>query len=1000
MLSKSYWWKSTLVAAFAAAAWGGTFGTVVSIGGQASGVALDEPRGVLYISNFTANQIDVMSLSNNAIQTSISVAAQPSSLALSPDDHFLVVTHFGNAAPPASSTNAVTVIDLTTSGKQTFALGSPPLGVAFGIDGLALVVTTTNFLLLDPVSGTTQELATIAGVVAKTLPQPPASFPPNIVAATVGASADGTVIYGFSDTLLFRYDVATQTLTSGLYTSTPTLGPRAISVSQDGSYFTAGWTLKDTTFYNISQFANISGALNVGTSAIDSVHNVIYAQMPPPGTLPAPTLQIVASDNLAVTNTINLPENFGGASVLSSDGSVLYGVSDSGVMVLPVGALNQAPQVVATQQDMVFRGNFCDRNVATQSLTIVDPSGGNTAFSISSNITGLNVSPATGVTPATITVTVDPNVFQSQQGTVTAYLQIQSAQAVNVPPQVRVLINSRQPDQRGSFVDIPGTLVDLLADPNINRNQYFVLRQDMNQVLVFNSKNNTQIATLRTGNTPKGMAVTFDQHYLLVGCDNSQYLYVFDLDTLQAVTPVKMFNGDYVQSVASSSNAILAVTRDAGGGTPNVHSISLITNTSTQLPSLGVYTNAVALNSVLTASTNGSSILLAGSDGSVMLYDAVSDSFTVSRKDFTALSGAYAASNFNFYVVGNNLLDSSGAPITQFESGTGAASGFAFVDPAAFRTTAAAATAGAQSTAPGIIERLDLTNPSNTASLATPIVEAPLLGSTNAAFTRTLAPLADQSAIINLTVSGVTILPPDYDAAVAPPQINTVVNAADLSSNIAPGGLITLFGTQLSPVNLASAEMPLPTALANSCLTVNGQPMPILFVSPTQVNAQMPFEAVGNETLILQTPGGNSDNYNLVVQPNAPSIFRVPAPNNTTVPTIIRNDDGELVTDSHPIHRKGNEALVIYTTGLGATSPAVPSGMPAPKNPLAVALTAPTVTLGGVSLPVLYYGLAPGEVGVYQINVSVPGSVPAGLDDALIITQGSSSTSVSVRVVD
>jgi len=162
----------------------------------------------------------------------------------------------------------------------------------------------------------------------------------------------------------------------------------------------------------------------------------------------------------------------------------------------------------------------------------------------------------------------------------------------------------------------------------------------------------------------------------------------------------------------------------------------------------------------------------------------------------------------------------------------------------------------------------------------------------------------------------------------------------------------------------------------------------------------MPFEAVGDVTLILQTPGGNSDNYNLVVQANAPSIFRVPAPNNTTVPTIIRNDDGGLVTASHPIHRNANEALVIYTTGLGATSPAVPDGMPGPNSPFAVAITAPTVTLGGVSLPVLYYGLAPGEVGVYQINVSVPGSVPVGLDEPFVITQGSSSTSVGVRVVD
>jgi DNA-binding beta-propeller fold protein YncE len=100
---KSYWWKTVLAASFAAAAaWGGTFGTVVSIGGEASDLALDETRGVLYIANFTGNQIDVMSLATNTIQTSINVAAQPSSIALSPDDRFLVATNFGNTAAPGS----------------------------------------------------------------------------------------------------------------------------------------------------------------------------------------------------------------------------------------------------------------------------------------------------------------------------------------------------------------------------------------------------------------------------------------------------------------------------------------------------------------------------------------------------------------------------------------------------------------------------------------------------------------------------------------------------------------------------------------------------------------------------------------------------------------------------------------------------------------------------------------------------------------------------------
>src|SRR5665213_2894144 len=168
VMLKSYCWKTVLAASLAVAAWGGTFGTVVSIGGEASDLALDPTRGVLYIANFTANRIDVMSLQSNTIQTSINVGAQPSSIALSPDGHQIVATDFGNAAAPGSPSNALTVIDLTNQGTQTFSLGNPPIGVAFGADGLALVVTTTDFLLFDPSTGSTTELSTLANVVAHT----------------------------------------------------------------------------------------------------------------------------------------------------------------------------------------------------------------------------------------------------------------------------------------------------------------------------------------------------------------------------------------------------------------------------------------------------------------------------------------------------------------------------------------------------------------------------------------------------------------------------------------------------------------------------------------------------------------------------------------------------------------------------------------------------------------------------------------------------------------
>src|SRR5438477_7112568 len=118
----------------------GTFGRVVPIGGSASDIALDEARGVMYIANFTANRIEVMSLTSNTIQTSINVASQPGSVSLSPDGRYLIVAHFGNNVAPASPTNSLTLIDLTAgNAKQTFALGNPPLGAAFGADGRALV---------------------------------------------------------------------------------------------------------------------------------------------------------------------------------------------------------------------------------------------------------------------------------------------------------------------------------------------------------------------------------------------------------------------------------------------------------------------------------------------------------------------------------------------------------------------------------------------------------------------------------------------------------------------------------------------------------------------------------------------------------------------------------------------------------------------------------------------------------------------------------------------
>ncbi len=984
-----------LALAAAAAAWGGTFGTAVAIGGHAADLALDEGRGVVYVANFTASRVDVMSTADYSIRTSYNVAPQPNAVAVSPDGQFLVVTHYGSWQPPNTNKSALTVINLNDGTRQTFALGFPPLGAAFGADGLALIVTQHDLLLFDPVSGATQALSSAAELAAKALPVPAGNTPALIVQASIAASGDGMWIYGLCDfgqgVVRYRYDVRRRAVSAYAFMASPPMGPRVISPSRDGSYYAAGWALFTSDGDLISQFhSNVSGLLNVGTHAIDQDSGTIYAQVPEPGAT-EPLLMVADADNLNVRETLRLPENFAGKSVLNAAADTMYGVSDSGILVLPVGNLRRAHRIAAASEDLIFRGNFCERRTMTQDLTILDPGGGNTDFTLSVSGPGVTVSPVSGVTPATVKVRVDPTALGGQTGTAVGSITIKSAMAVNVPDPVRILINGRNPDQRGTTINVPGKLVDLLADPV--RDRFYVLRQDRHQVLVFDGSSYQQIATLRTSNTPMQMAITFDRKYLLIGHDNSQLLYMYDLDTLERMPPILAPFGHYPRSVAASGAAILVSSRKADGSAV-IERVDLLTRRATTLSSLGVFENKAHLGTVLTASPNGASILAVMPDGNIMLYSANSDTFVASRKDSAKLSGAYAASSYDLFLVDNKLLNASLVPVRTLESASGTSSGFVFVDDAAIRSTSPG------SAAPGVLQRVHLA--SGAGVRPTRMVEAPLVyvacNNQPDGFVRTLAVMYNRNSLVSLTTSGITVLPWTYDAATAPPRIERVVNAADQTNPVAPGGLISVYGSNFSPVNMASREMPLPTALGESCLTVNGVAVPMLFVSANQINAQLPFFVDGNAAMVLRTPGGVSDNYNITILPAAPSVFRTgSAGPETGIATVLRAKNGELVTGSNPIHP--DDLITIFATGLGKTDPEIEAGVPAPSAPLAAALIQPRVTLGGVNLDVVYAGLAPGQVGVYQINALVPAAVPEGMEIPLTVTQGGSSTTLAVRVV-
>lgn len=1032
------------LASVAAPAHAASFGTVVPIAGQASDIALDETRSVLYIANFTASTIEVMSTANNAINSSMNVAAQPGALALSHvggnSDQYLLVAHYGQWGTTDPTKNIVTLIDLNTTTRQTFVTGDPPLGVAFlKNDTLkhdqALIVTSTSLLLMDPVTGVMRVVGTLAALASQTLPAPQATFPAEIVQTACAASADGYVAWcvgdaGTSPHVVIRYDQHNQTVSAMLVAATPALLPR-VSVNQDGTRAMIGYAMFAGTTQNgipqsgaiVAQYPDPIASPNVTGAAIDAANSIVYAQIPdatqpigPPyasassgsaSSTSLPGLYVMDLDNLTKRDRLGMPESIVGHAVVSGNGKTMYAVSDSGVMALPVGSLNQYPRLAASAEDVLIQTSFCNRNAITTTLVLTDPGGGNTDFNISVNQAGVTVSPTTGRTPAAVQIRVDPSAFQNQNGTTAVPLQILSSGAVNAPPTVRVLIANPNANQRGTVVDVPGRLSDMLADPA--RNRIYLLRQDLNQLLVYDGSSYSQIANLRTAATPTRMSFSIDHKRLVVGHDNAQVAYVYDLDALQQTATIPLPLGQYARSIAESNASTLAVVRlmtgpSASGGTSAcigcdtavgqaaIDRIDLGSFTAVTLPSLGVWVNLLpSEQSALASSGNGATILLAEPDGDIKLYSAAADSFVASRKDFTVLQGAIAASMYGSYVVGNNILNMSLTPVGAFSSSLGVSTGFAFVNQGGFRVT------GGGTANPGVIQ--NYATPGSTAVSSNPMVEAPLGPGPGLAFTRAVAPLASGTVVAALTLSGFTVLSWNYDAAVAPPTIGAVTNAADWTLPVAPGGLITIWGQQMSPVNMATKQIPLPTALGESCVLVNGAPIPLLFVSSQQVNAQLPFNVGGTATLAILTPGGVSDNYYFSVAQTAPSIFLSGSAGPLTgLATIVRYDNNQLVTATNPLH--AGDIVSIYLTGMGATTPAVDSGLPGPFNPLAWASIPPTLTLGGHQMAVSYAGLAPGNVGVYQINATAPAGVPQGLSIPLVIQQGGGATEVDVRVVN
>jgi uncharacterized protein (TIGR03437 family) len=244
-----------------------------------------------------------------------------------------------------------------------------------------------------------------------------------------------------------------------------------------------------------------------------------------------------------------------------------------------------------------------------------------------------------------------------------------------------------------------------------------------------------------------------------------------------------------------------------------------------------------------------------------------------------------------------------------------------------------------------------------------------------------------------------------FQSYTQPPLVGSgaIVNAASFAAQypLAPGSIITLFGSNLARDRAIASSLPLPASLAGSSLAFAGQSAPMLFASDGQVNAIVPYGLAVNapQALIVSRAEALSVPQSVILAAAAPGIFTVDSSGKGQGIIIGVDSSGNqaLADSSHPV--KAGQAIVIYCTGLGEVDPPVATGSPAPLAPLSTTIQQIDVTVSSIRTKVLFSGLTPGYPGLYQVNAIVPDGVTPGAQVPVTITAaGQQSNTVTIAV--
>ena len=225
---------------------------------------------------------------------------------------------------------------------------------------------------------------------------------------------------------------------------------------------------------------------------------------------------------------------------------------------------------------------------------------------------------------------------------------------------------------------------------------------------------------------------------------------------------------------------------------------------------------------------------------------------------------------------------------------------------------------------------------------------------------------------------------------------NGVVNGASFqNSPAAPGSYITIEGQNLAHVtaNYVTANLPLAIAATSVSFDVPSAgisvPGHLSYVSPTQINVQVPWEVQGNSQAQMKVITTNIASllYTLPLADYGPAAFEYTGTDGRLYAAAL-DANSRLITTANPAQR--GQYISLYANGLGPVTNQPASGATSPASPLAQAATpgAISVTIGGQPAVVAFAGLAPNYVGLYQLNLVVPTESASGVQPLVITGNG------------